>query len=326
MDNVNVYITGNILEVFWMNETCVKVKNLYKYFEDVKAIDGMSFEVETGTIFGLLGPNGAGKTTTIENLIGLISRDSGQIDILGYDPGEDNEKLQEKIGVQLQSPTLFDKLTVKEIVSLFASFYNNPFPIKEAIEMVGLNSKNDDYVESLSGGQKHRLAVALAIVSNGEIIFLDEPTTGLDPQSRRKVWSVIKKLKQLGKTIFMTTHYMDEAENLCDQLLIIDQGKVLVRGKPAELIEKHFEVDMIEFENTTFIEEEIGALASLESVTGQKLDKNENIILYTVDAVQTIAGLLAFSEKAGKPIRKLNLRKPTLEDLFLKLTGREIRE
>ncbi len=309
-----------------MNEVCIKVENLHKYFGDVKAVDGISFEVESGTIFGLLGPNGAGKTTTIENLIGLISRDGGQIDILGFDPEKDKEKLQEKIGAQLQSPALFDKLTVKEMVSLFASFYNNPFSIDEAIEMVELNSKNDDYVESLSGGQKHRLAVALAIISNGEIVFLDEPTTGLDPQSRRKVWSVIKKLKKLGKTIFMTTHYMEEAEKLCDQLLIIDQGQVLVRGKPVELIDKHFDEDMIEFENSSFIEEEIGALASLESVTGQKLDKNENIILYTVDAVQTIAGLLAFSKKAGKPIRNLNLRKPTLEDLFIKLTGKEIRQ
>jgi ABC-2 type transport system ATP-binding protein len=309
-----------------MNEVCIKVENLNKYFGDVKAVDGISFEVESGTIFGLLGPNGAGKTTTIENLIGLLSRDGGKIDILGFDPEKDKEKLQEKIGAQLQSPALFDKLTVKEMVSLFASFYTNPFSIEDAIEMVELNLKNDDYVESLSGGQKHRLAVALAIVSNGEIIFLDEPTTGLDPQSRRKVWSVIKKLKKLGKTIFMTTHYMEEAEKLCDQLLIIDHGQVLERGKPAELIEKHFEVDMIEFENSSFIEDEIGALASLASVTGQKVDQNENIILYTVDAVQTIAGLLAFSEKAGKPIRNLNLRKPTLDDLFIKLTGKEIRQ
>lgn len=309
-----------------MNEVCIKVENLFKYFGEVKAVDGISFEVESGTIFGLLGPNGAGKTTTIENLIGLLSRDGGHIDILGFDPEKDKEKLQEKIGAQLQSPALFDKLTVKEMVSLFASFYTNPFSIEDAIEMVELNSKNEDYVESLSGGQKHRLAVALAIISNGEIIFLDEPTTGLDPQSRRKVWSVIKKLKKLGKTIFMTTHYMEEAEKLCDKLLIIDHGKVLVRGNPTELIEKHFEVDMIEFENSSFIEDEIGALASLESVTGQKLDHNENIILYTVDAVQTIAGLLDFSEKAGKPIRNLNLRKPTLDDLFIKLTGKEIRE
>ena len=309
-----------------MNEVCIKVENLYKYFGEIKAVNGISFEVESGTIFGLLGPNGAGKTTTIENLIGLLSRDGGQINILGFDPEKDKEKLQGKIGAQLQSPALFDKLTVKEMVSLFASFYTNPFSIEDAIEMVELNSKNDDYVESLSGGQKHRLAVALAIISNGEIIFLDEPTTGLDPQSRRKVWSVIKKLKKLGKTIFMTTHYMEEAEKLCDQLLIIDHGKVLVRGNPTELIEKHFEVDMIEFENSSFIEEEIGALASLESVTGQKLDHNENIILYTVDAVKTIAGLLSFSEKAGKPIRNLNLRKPTLDDLFIKLTGKEIRE
>jgi ABC-2 type transport system ATP-binding protein len=309
-----------------MKDVCIEVKNLYKYFADVKAVNGISFEVEKGKIFGLLGPNGAGKSTTIETLIGLLSREGGQIDILGFDPEKDKEELQEKIGVQLQSPALFDKLTVKEMVSLFASFYNNPFSIEDSIEMVNLKSKKDDYIESLSGGQKHRLAVALAIVSNGEIIFLDEPTTGLDPQSRRNLWTIIKELKQIGKTIFMTTHYMDEAEKLCDQLLIIDQGKVITQGTPAKLIEKHFEEDSIEFENPSFIGEEIGALASLASVTGQKLDKNENIILYTMDAVKTIADLLAFSEKAGKPIKNLNLRKPTLEDLFIKLTGKEIRE
>lgn len=309
-----------------MTEVCIKVKDLYKSFEGVKAVNGISFEVEKGKIFGLLGPNGAGKSTTIETLIGLLSREGGQINILGFDPEKNKKKLQEKIGVQLQSPALFDKLTVKEMVSLFASFYKNPFSIEESIEMVNLKSKKADYIESLSGGQKHRLAVALAIISNGEIIFLDEPTTGLDPQSRRNLWTVIKELKKLGKTIFMTTHYMDEAEKLCDQLLIIDQGKIITQGSPAKLIEKHFKEDTIEFENPSFIEEEIGILASLDSVTAQKLNKDENIILYTMDTVKTIADLFAFSEKAGKPIKNLSVRKPTLEDLFIKLTGKEIRE
>ncbi|MFW5988484.1 MAG: ABC transporter ATP-binding protein [bacterium] len=309
-----------------MKEVCIEVTDLYKSFKEVKAVNGISFKVEKGIIFGLLGPNGAGKSTTIETLIGLYSREGGKINILGLDPEINIEKLQEKIGVQLQSPALFDKLTVKELVSLFASFYQNPFSIEESIKMVELKSKEADYVESLSGGQKHRLAVALAIVSNGEIIFLDEPTTGLDPQSRRNLWDVIKKLKKLGKTIFMTTHYMDEAEKLCDELIIIDQGKVITQGSPAELIEKHFEEDTIEFVNPSYAEEEIGALASLSHVTGQKLNKDENILLYTMDAVRTISDLFAYSNKIGKPIKNLNLRKPTLEDLFIKLTGKEIRE
>ncbi|MFW6311482.1 MAG: ATP-binding cassette domain-containing protein [Nanoarchaeota archaeon] len=309
-----------------MKEVCIEVTDLYKSFKEVKAVNGISFKVEKGIIFGLLGPNGAGKSTTIETLIGLYSREGGKINILGLDPEINIEKLQEKIGVQLQSPALFDKLTVKELVSLFASFYQNPFSIEESIKMVELKSKEADYVESLSGGQKHRLAVALAIVSNGEIIFLDEPTTGLDPQSRRNLWDVIKKLKKLGKTIFMTTHYMDEAEKLCDELIIIDQGKVITQGSPAELIEKHFEEDTIEFVNPSYAEEEIGALASLSHVTGQKLNKDEDILLYTMDAVRTISDLFAYLNKIGKPIKNLNVRKPTLEDLFIKLTGKEIRE
>ena len=309
-----------------MEEVVIEVKKLYKYFAEVKAVNGISFEVEKGSIFGLLGPNGAGKSTTIETLIGLLDREKGQINILGFDPEKNKEKLQEKIGVQLQSPALFDKLTVTELVSLFASFYQNPFPIEQSIKMVNLESKKNEFIETLSGGQKHRLAVALAIVSNGEIIFLDEPTTGLDPQSRRNLWTVIKALKKMGKTIFMTTHYMDEAEKLCDEILIIDQGQVITQGTPSSLIEKHFEEDTIEFKNPSFSEEEIGSLVSFDSVTGQKLIENEDIILYTMDAVKTIADILDFSEKVKKPIKNLNLRKPTLEDLFIKLTGKEIRD
>ncbi|MGM0420868.1 MAG: ABC transporter ATP-binding protein [Bacillota bacterium] len=309
-----------------MKRKCIEVNNLCKYFADVKAINGISFTVEEGKIFGLLGPNGAGKSTTIETLVGLHSRESGEIKILGLDPENDKEELREKIGVQLQSPALFDKLKVKELVSLFASFYRDPFSVEETIKMVGLESKEEVYVESLSGGQRHRLAVALAVVSNGEIIFLDEPTTGLDPQARRNLWEVIKKLKEIGKTIFITTHYMEEAEQLCDEIIIIDQGEVITQGTPASLIEDYFEEDAIEFMNPSFTEEEIGSLASLASVTGQKLNEDENILLYTMDAVLTITDLFAFANKIGKPLKNLNLRKPTLDDLFVSLTGKEIRE
>lgn len=309
-----------------MKELCIVVYDLYKYFEEVKAVNGISFEVEKGKVFGLLGPDGAGKSTTLETLIGLHSRDGGEINILGFDPAKSKKKLHKKIGVQLQSPALYDKLKVKELVSLFASCYQNPFSIEESINMVNLKNKKEEYIESLSGRHKHRLALALAIVSNGEIIFLDEPTTGLDPQSRRNIWDVIDKLKKMGKTIFMTTHYIDEAEKLCDKLVIIDQGKVIIQGTPTQLIEKHFEEDTIEFVNPSFTKEEIGVLASLSNVTGQKFNKNDNILLFTMDAERTIADLFAYSKKQRKPIRNLNLRKPTLEDLFIKLTGKEIRE
>lgn len=222
-----------------MNKYCLEVESLKKSFGDLKAVDGISFKVEAGTVFGMLGPNGAGKSTTIEILTGLQKRDQGEIDILGLDIDRDSDLLKEKLGVQLQSPALYEKLTVKEMAELFGSFYEDPLSANEVIEMVGLKDKINERTENLSGGQRHRLAVALAIIGNGEIIFLDEPTTGLDPQSRRKLWDTINLLKKNGKTVFLTTHYMDEAEKLCDQLLIIDNGRVIAEGSPKSLLNEH---------------------------------------------------------------------------------------
>ena len=222
-----------------MNKYCLEVESLKKSFGDLKAVDGISFKVEAGTVFGMLGPNGAGKSTTIEILTGLQKRDQGEIDILGLDIDRDSDLLKAKLGVQLQSPALYEKLTVKEMAELFGSFYEDPLSANEVIEMVGLKDKINERTENLSGGQRHRLAVALAIIGNGEIIFLDEPTTGLDPQSRRKLWDTINLLKKNGKTVFLTTHYMDEAEKLCDQLLIIDNGRVIAEGSPKSLLNEH---------------------------------------------------------------------------------------
>lgn len=222
-----------------MKKYCLEVKNLKKSFGNLKAIDGISFKVESGIVFGMLGPNGAGKSTTIEILTGLQNKDQGNVDILGLDIDNDRDLLKEKLGVQLQSPALYEKLTVKEMAGLFASFYNEPLSVTEVIGMVGLEDKLNERTENLSGGQRHRLAVALAMIGDGEIIFLDEPTTGLDPQSRRKLWDAIKSLKERGKTIFLTTHYMDEAERLCDQLLIIDKGRVIAEGSPGSLLDDY---------------------------------------------------------------------------------------
>lgn len=309
-----------------MNEFCLEVKDLKKHFKTIKAVDGISFKVNKGIIFGMLGPNGAGKSTTIESLVGLHARDSGEINILGLDPQKDKEQLKEKLGVQLQSPALFERLKVEELLSLFASFYQDPFPVNKIMEMIGLEEKKNEYTKSLSGGQRHRLAVGLAIVSNGEIIFLDEPTTGLDPQARRKLWEVIFELKKLGKTVFLTTHYMDEAEKLCDQLLIIDHGKVIASGTPANLIKEHFDEDAIEFTNPSFAKEELNKLNNLTNVIDINYNHNNTILLYSTNASNTISDLLSFAKKQGKEINDLNLRKPSLEDLFLKLTGRKIRK
>ena len=306
---------------------CIKVDGLKKYYGDVKAVDGISFEVEQGTIFGMLGRNGAGKTTTIETLIGLTDRTGGHIEVLGLDPAQDLEELKERIGVQLQSPVLFSHLTVKETLDLFASFYENPIEPEEVIEMLGLKDKENSIMDSLSGGQFHRVAVALAIISNGDIIFLDEPTTGLDPQARRKVWDTIARLKEKGKTIFLTTHFMDEAEILCDSLVIIDTGKLIAEGSPEDLINQYFAEQTIEFVNSNLDQGLLQGYENLNGVLQLEHYKNKNLVkLHTDDASTTIKELIDFSCKTGNTIEKLQLRKPGLEDLFLKLTGSEIKD
>ena len=309
------------------NNRCIEVEDLSKHYGDLKAVDEITFQVDQGIIFGMLGPNGAGKTTTIETLIGLTERTSGDVSVLGLDPKKDQAKLKQKVGVQLQSPSLFPRLTVQEMIELFSSFYDNPFSEDKAISMVGLEDKMKTRIESLSGGQHHRLAVALALLSNGDIIFLDEPTTGLDPQARRKLWEVIEEMKNLGKTVFLTTHYMEEAEELCDDLLIIDHGEIIARGGPGELIDRYFQERTIEFTDPGFRDEDFQKLTSLDHVTHLEQEEDGDLIyLYTDNAASTMNDLMHFGENNGDEIVNLNLRQPTLEDLFLKLTGRKIRE
>jgi ABC-2 type transport system ATP-binding protein len=303
--------------------TCIKVKDLKKSYGSLQAVDGISFEVRPGEIYGLLGPNGAGKTTTIEMLVDLRTRDSGTVDILGYDPQVAPEKVKSGIGVQLQSPAMFPRLTVLELVELFASFYQDPLPVDEVIEMVGLTEKKKAQSRKLSGGQMHRLAIALAIVSNGRIIFLDEPTTGLDPQARRNLWEVILGLKKSGKAVFLTTHYMDEAEKLCDWVAIVDQGRIIAEGHPETLIDEHFKERALEFEQPAYVNEK-----RLEKLTGVKkiVTDGDLVTLYTETVSQTIAELFDLAKETGQPVNDIAVRRSTLEDLFLKLTGRRIRE
>ncbi len=310
-----------------MHKISIKVSNLKKYYGPVKAVDGISFKVEAGIIFGMLGPNGAGKSTTIETLVGLIDKNDGDINILGMNPDNELNKIRKNIGVQLQSPSLFPRLKVKEIINLFASFYPAPLPTEEVISKVGLNEKVNEQVRTLSGGQKHRLAIALAMVSNGDIIFLDEPTTGLDPQARHQLWEVILDLKKAGVTVFLTTHYMEEAERLCDKLVIIDRGKIIAEGSPQELIDSYFKERAIQFtdpglseaEYTQLKEEKIGKRINYE-------EKGNKIIVYTDDIIESMVQLFAFGKKMARDIDDIVIRHATLEDVFLKLTGRVMRE
>ena len=213
------------------------VRGLRKTYGDVVAVDGLDLEVRNGECFGLLGPNGAGKTTTIEICEGLLSRDSGDVEVLGHTWEKNATDLRERLGIQLQDTQLAEKLTVRETLDLFRSFYRRARDSKDVIEMVQLGEKQDARVGTLSGGQKQRLAIACALVGDPELLFLDEPTTGLDPQSRRQLWGLIEEFRATGRTIVLTTHYMDEAERLCERVAIVDHGHVIALGSPAELIE-----------------------------------------------------------------------------------------
>jgi ABC-2 type transport system ATP-binding protein len=213
------------------------VRELRKSYGDVRAVDGLDLEIKSGECFGLLGPNGAGKTTTIEICEGLLERDSGDLELLGMTWERDGNRLREKLGIQLQDTQLSDKLTVRETLELFRSFYKNGREVDEVIRLVQLEEKAGARVGTLSGGQKQRLAIACALVGDPDLLFLDEPTTGLDPQSRRQLWSLIEEFKATGRTILLTTHYMDEAEKLCDRVAIVDHGHIIALGTPHELIE-----------------------------------------------------------------------------------------
>lgn len=302
---------------------CVAVENLRKYYGQVKAVDGLSFEVDQGQIFGMLGPNGAGKTTTVECLIGLIERDSGTVRVMGEDPKTNPVAVKSMIGVQLQTAAMFPRLTVREIVRLYASFYPNPLKVDDAISLVGLEEKANTQTRNLSGGQLQRLGVALALVANGEVVFLDEPTTGMDPQARRALWDVIEGMKASGKTVFLTTHYMEEAERLCDSVVVIDQGKAIAIGSPAQLIREHFSEQAIEFSHSQLSSDE--SLSSLPGVTRMQAEE-DTVILYSAEIPKTMGALLHYAQEANVEISGLTVRTATLEDVFLKITGRRIRE
>jgi len=303
----------------------IRCRNLRKTYDGkVEALRGLDLEIRAGECFGLLGPNGAGKTTTIEILEGLLPPTSGEVEVLGKTWNAHSRELREMLGISLQETRLNEKLTVRETLELFASFYRYPRPALQVMEEMALTEKSDAWVGKLSGGQKQRLAVATALVADPMILFLDEPTTGLDPQSRRQLWEIVRQFQRRGGTVLLTTHYMDEAERLCDRIAIIDHGVMIASGTPAELIEKLGGHRMVEFTTTG------GELAadSWSSLPGVEAVHQENgtVVLSVRRLHETVPALLAALERRGSNLLHLTTRDASLEDVFVHLTGRRLRE
>lgn len=303
----------------------IKLIDLKKYYGDTKAVDGISLEVSQGEVFGMLGPNGAGKTTTVETMEGLRKPDSGTVEVLGMDVTKETRAVKERIGVQLQNTALYPRLTVREVIDLFQTFFKGERrSTNQLIELMNLQEKQNTFSQDLSGGQKQRLSVALALINHPEIVFLDEPTTGLDPAARRSMWETIQQIQKEGTTVFLTTHYMEEAQFLCERIAVIDAGKIIALDSPNKLINQHFSESAVEFENLMEMPEE-GVFNSLPGVARSRRDGNL-ITLYTTDVSATLKGLTNSADKNQIKFQDLHVRKATLEDVFLKLTGRNIRD
>jgi ABC-2 type transport system ATP-binding protein len=301
----------------------IHVRGLTKRYGDVQAVAGIDFDVAKGEIFGLLGPNGAGKTTTVEILEGLRSPDGGEVSVLGVDVAHGADALKPRIGVSLQTGSLYPKLTLTEVVDLFRSFFPHARSTQELLDALELGERRHAQTRELSGGQRQRLNVALALVNDPELVFLDEPTTGLDPAARRSLWDLIRDLRANGKSVLLTTHYMDEAELLCDRLAIMDHGRILEMGTVDELISKRFQDRAVRFDRLDGIERT--QLEALPAVSGVKEDDGE-VLVYTRDVGATIGALLDLADARGVEPQNLAIRRATLEDVFLDLTGRALRD
>jgi ABC-2 type transport system ATP-binding protein len=302
------------------------VHGLRKAYSDVVAVDGLDLEVRSGECFGLLGPNGAGKTTTIEICEGLTEPDGGTVELLGLGWKKDATELRQRLGVQLQETQLSEKLTVEETVRLFRSFYRRGPAVSEVIAMVQLEEKRSSRVGGLSGGQKQRLAMACALVGDPDLLFLDEPTTGLDPQARRQLWELIERFKSEGRNIILTTHYMDEAERLCDRVAIMDHGKIIALGTPKELIASIGAEHMVEFA----VDGDAGHLdvPALERIEGVRVARAENggYQLQVTELHRAVPALFTELSRRSIPLTELRTHSATLEDVFVSLTGRHLRD
>jgi ABC-2 type transport system ATP-binding protein len=279
--------------------SAIRVEDLRKRYGDEEALRGISFEIEEGEVFGLLGPNGAGKTTTVEILEGYRTRDGGRVEVLGFDPQRSERSFRERIGVVLQQSEMFPNLTVRETHALFAGYYERPRDVDEVIRLVGLDEKRDTRVRRLSGGQQRRLDLGVALVGDPELLFLDEPTTGFDPAARRAAWEMIRSLRSLGKTVLLTTHYLDEAQQLADRVAVLREGRMVTIGTPADLTG-----------------------SSLEAEIRYRLN-GELVVLRTDEPTRVLHELTAQALAEGRELEGLEVRRPTLEEVYLALMETE---
>jgi len=276
--------------------TAIAVRDLRKSYGELEAVRGLSFEVQVGEVFGLLGPNGAGKTTTVEILEGYRKRDAGEVEVLGTDPAKAGGDWRERIGVVLQSSAMYETVTVAESLKIFAGYYREPRPVDEVVELIGLQEKRNNRVRLLSGGQRRRLDLGLALVGDPELLFLDEPTTGFDPGARRRAWEMIRSLRSLGKTILLTTHYLDEAEQLADRVAVLRQGKIAAVGAPAELTGSTLQTEIRYREN------------------------GREVVVHTGEPTRVLNELTSVALAEGRELEGLVVRRPSLEEVYLSLT------
>jgi ABC-2 type transport system ATP-binding protein len=307
-----------------MTEPVIAVDALEKSYGSVRAVDAISFQVAAGEIFGVVGPNGAGKTTTIECLEGLRAADGGQVRVLGLDPRRDGDALRQRIGAQLQESALPARLRVGEAMRLFASFYRRPLEPEAVLEGLGLADRKNVAYADLSGGQKQRLSIALALVGDPQLVFFDELTSGLDPQARHATWDLVRDVRANRKTVFLTTHFMEEAERLCDRVMIIDAGRIVALDTPAALVHALGAGQRIAFCASGMTEEALGALRAIPGVERVELSADRVLVYGPSDRL--LAPILEVLEQAHLSFHDLQTEQPSLEDVFLALTGREMRD
>jgi ABC-2 type transport system ATP-binding protein len=305
------------------NSAVVDVENLHKRYGDLEALRGITFEIKSGEVFGLLGPNGAGKTTTIEILEGLRQPDSGAVTVCGMDPAREKAELKERIGAQLQATVLPDKIRVEEALELYAGFYRRSASIEMLLERFSLTEKRRAFFEKLSGGQKQRLALALALVNDPELVLLDEPTVGLDAQLRRDIYALIERFRAEGRTILLTTHYIEEAERLCDRVAIIDRGLVIAMGTPRQLVHGSGKGTRLEVRLAKPVTPE--RLGQLDAVVDCR-EAAGTYLLHAQPPARAVAALMRFLQAEDNALLDLHITPPTLEDVFVEMTGRRMEE